>query len=101
MTMKAAIYCRISDDREGSGLGVTRQEADCRALAQTRGWTVTRVYVDNDISLAYSGKPRPSYKQLLSAMREKEFEAVITWHTDRLHRSPVELEEFISVGECS
>jgi site-specific DNA recombinase len=98
--MKAAIYCRISDDREGSGLGVTRQEADCRALAQARGWTVTRVYVDNDIS-AYSGKPRPPYKQLLSAMREKEFEAVISWHTDRLHRSPIELEEFISVCEGS
>jgi site-specific DNA recombinase len=34
-------------------------------------------------------------------MREKEFEAVITWHTDRLHRSPSELEEFINICEGS
>jgi site-specific DNA recombinase len=100
MITKAAIYCRISDGREGSGLGVTRQEEDCRALAEARGWTVTRVFVDNDIS-AYSGKPRPSYKQLLNSMREKDFDAVITWHTDRLHRSPSELEDFITVCEGS
>jgi site-specific DNA recombinase len=36
----AAIYCRISDDREGTGLGVDRQEEDCRALAQRKGWKV-------------------------------------------------------------
>jgi hypothetical protein len=26
---QAGIYCRISDDREGAGLGVARQEARC------------------------------------------------------------------------
>jgi DNA invertase Pin-like site-specific DNA recombinase len=29
----AAIYARISDDREASGLGVERQLQDCRKLA--------------------------------------------------------------------
>ncbi|HEX9497165.1 MAG TPA: hypothetical protein VF926_01955, partial [Mycobacterium sp.] len=29
---RAGIYVRISDDREGRGLGVERQEEDCRAL---------------------------------------------------------------------
>lgn len=32
-----AIYCRISQDGEGSGLGVSRQEEDCRELADRRG----------------------------------------------------------------
>ena len=64
MPNRAAIYCRISDDRAGAGLGVARQEADCRKLAEDRGLTVTQVYVDNDLS-AYSGKPRPGYKALL------------------------------------
>jgi DNA invertase Pin-like site-specific DNA recombinase len=31
-TRRAAIYCRISQDRGGAGLGVARQEEDCRAL---------------------------------------------------------------------
>ena len=48
--LAAAIYARISRDREGAGLGVERQEADCRALAERLGWDVVAVYVDNDIS---------------------------------------------------
>ncbi|MBC7462720.1 MAG: recombinase family protein, partial [Actinobacteria bacterium] len=54
MSLRVAIYCRISDDREGSGLGVARQEEDCRALANKRDWSVEQVFVDNDIS-AYWG----------------------------------------------
>jgi site-specific DNA recombinase len=100
MSLRVAIYCRISDDREGSGLGVARQEEDCRALAGKRGWSVEQVFVDNDIS-AYSGRIRPSYRLLLTAMKNKEIDAVIAWHTDRLHRSPKELEEFISICETS
>ncbi len=49
---RAAIYVRISDDREGQGLGVTRQEQDCRALAERLEWTLhphRPVYSDNDI----------------------------------------------------
>ena len=43
-----AIYVRISEDRAGAGLGVARQEQDCRELAARRGWDVHDVYVDND-----------------------------------------------------
>ncbi|MGO4384611.1 recombinase family protein [Specibacter sp. RAF43] len=96
----AAIYCRISSDRAGGGLGVARQEQDCREIAASLGWNVSRVYVDNDIS-AYSGKTRPSYRELLEAMRAGQIQAVISWHTDRLHRSPLELEEYIDVSEKS
>ncbi|MFC8504138.1 recombinase family protein [Pedococcus sp. NPDC057267] len=98
MTTKAAIYCRISDDRGGAGLGVARQEADCRALVAARGWDVAQVFTDNDLS-AYSGKPRPGYRALLRSAQANEFDAVVAWHSDRLHRSPVELEDFISVCE--
>src|SRR3954454_21458539 len=85
--MKAAIYCRISRDREGAGLGVQRQEDDCRALARQYGWTVSAVHTDNDLS-AYSGKPRPGYRQLLDEMTAGQLGIVVAWHTDRLHRSP-------------
>lgn len=94
----AALYCRISDDREGAGLGVARQEADCRARAEQLGWTVIGVYVDNDLS-AYSGAERPDYRRLLQDMEHGIVDAVIAWHTDRLHRTPLELEEFINICE--
>ena len=66
---RAAIYCRISDDREGRGLGVARQEAECRALADRVGWRVAdgHVYTDNDLS-AYRGRHRPGYRALLGAV---------------------------------
>src|SRR6478736_4372336 len=83
--LPAAIYCRISRDREGAGLGVERQEADCRALAERLGWEVAAVFVDNDIS-AYSGARRPQYDLMLAAVREGEIKGIVAWHPDRLHR---------------
>ncbi|MEV1292822.1 recombinase family protein [Pseudonocardia sp. NPDC049635] len=98
MTVRAAVYVRISQDRTGAGLGVERQEADCRALAERLGWTVARVFVDNDVS-AYSGKSRPQYRALLDAIEAGQVDGVLCWHTDRLHRSPVELEQWITTCE--
>jgi site-specific DNA recombinase len=95
LPLKAAIYCRISKDKTGAGLGVERQEQDCRELAARLGWTVVAVYVDNDLS-AYSGKPRPRYLELLAAIRAGRVDGVLAWHTDRLHRSPIELEDYIT-----
>lgn len=92
----AAIYARISDDKTGGGLGVRRQEDDCRALAEAQGFTVQTVYTDNDIS-AYSGKKRPGYQQMLADIAAGSVDIVISWHTDRLHRSPSELEDYIAV----
>jgi DNA invertase Pin-like site-specific DNA recombinase len=95
---RAAVYTRISDDRTGAGLGVQRQEADCRALAVQLGWDVAELYVDNDLS-AYSGKRRPQYRRMLDDLKRGHVDAVIAWHTDRLHRRATELEEFVAICE--
>lgn len=98
MTRRAAIYCRISQDREGAGLGVERQREDCEKLAASLGWEVLDVITDNDVS-AYSGKPRPGYRKLMARIDSGEIDAVLAWHTDRLHRSPRELEDYIALCE--
>jgi site-specific DNA recombinase len=98
MTRRAALYARISQDREGAGLGVDRQRADCRALAKKLGWPIVVEHTDNDMS-AYSGKRRPGYRELLDDIGTKRVDAVIVWHTDRLHRSPRELEEYVDLCE--
>lgn len=98
-TTSAAIYCRISKDRTGEGLGVERQEQACRKLAAERGLTVIEpVYVDNDIS-AYSGKRRPEYERLVAAIADGQIGHVLAWAPDRLHRSPKELEAYIDASE--
>ena len=95
---QVAIYARISQDRSGEGLGVQRQLEDCREQARMRGWVVVEEYVDNDVS-AYSGKRRPEYSRMLADIADGLRDAVIVYHTDRLHRRPIELEEFTQVCE--
>jgi DNA invertase Pin-like site-specific DNA recombinase len=95
---RAATYARISQDRVGAGLGVARQREDCERLIRERGLVPVGEYSDNDVS-AYSGKPRPGYRQLLADMQAGRFDVVVAWHADRLHRSPVELEHWIDCCE--
>ncbi|MHB1614503.1 MAG: recombinase family protein [Actinomycetes bacterium] len=95
--MKAVgVYARISSDALGEGLGVTRQVEDCQTLAQARGWQVVDVFEDNDLS-AFSGKRRPAYERMLVDVRSGRITGILAWHTDRLHRSPKELEAFIDL----
>lgn len=97
--MRVWIYCRISKDRIGAGMGVELQEKLCRERARKEDWTVDAVYTDNDLS-AYNGKPRPGYDALLTALQSDQASqdvAVLVWHTDRLHRSPPEMEGYIEI----
>ena len=96
MPHSAAVYCRISQDAKGLKAGVKRQEEDCRALAERKGWAVSEVYIDNDLS-AWNGKPRPAYRRLLEDIQAGAVDAVVTYDLDRLHRRPVELEQFFQV----
>ncbi len=95
-----AIYARQSLDRTGAGLAVERQIEDCRKLGRRLklpGEPV--IYTDNDVS-ASSGKPRPDYERLMTALRAGRHRVVVAWHTDRLHRRPIELEDYIAVSEA-
>jgi DNA invertase Pin-like site-specific DNA recombinase len=94
----AAIYCRISLDAEGRGLGVQRQEFECRELAQRLGLDVRAVFVDNDIS-AYKDKHRPAWSDMTARIRAGEFQALIAWHPDRLTRHPLQLEALVELLE--
>ncbi|MER7047708.1 recombinase family protein [Streptomyces jumonjinensis] len=101
--VRCFIYARMSADREGAGLGCERQIEDCYALAEQLStpqaeYRVVKVFQDNDLS-AYSGKPRPDYIEMMDALRSGDGDCVLAWHTDRLHRSPAELETYIDVCE--
>ncbi|MGW5852145.1 recombinase family protein [Streptomyces sp. NPDC055254] len=83
--LRVIIYCRISDDREGRGAGVARQEQSCRARAERNGWDVVAVFVENDLS-AYSGKKRPKYEQMLAMLNADMADAVLALSPKRLYR---------------
>jgi site-specific DNA recombinase len=95
MGKQAAIYARISSDRTGAGIKVDDQVKDCRALAERLDLTVIEPpFTDDDIS-AYSGKKRPGYDNLLTAIRAGKVDVVLALHTDRLHRTVSELLDYI------
>ncbi len=96
MPRAAAVYVRISQDRDGRGLGVDRQAEDCRKLVKAKGWKLAQVYRDNDIS-ASSGRTRPAYRKLFEDIEAGQITAVAVWALDRLHRRPAELEQFIDL----
>lgn len=97
---RAVIYCRISSDQRGEGLGVARQEAEARELCKRHGWTVVNVYSDNDISAWSARKVRPAYRDMLAAIKRDEVDVVVAWHPDRLHRQTRELVSFIDLVEA-
>jgi DNA invertase Pin-like site-specific DNA recombinase len=100
VTKRAAIYQRISRD-DGSALGVQRQEAENRALAEQLGWEIVEPpFTDNDIS-AFKGARRPAFEELVEAIKDGRIDGVIAWHPDRLTRRPSELEALIDLLEAN
>ncbi|WP_216586833.1 recombinase family protein [Streptomyces brasiliscabiei] len=94
---RVGIYLRISDDREGAGLGVERQLKDCKPLATQLGWNVVEIYDDNDMSATNRRKKRKGYHRMLADMQSGHIDAVIAWHPDRLYRQPRELEDLMDL----
>jgi len=94
--LRAGVYLRQSIDKDGNELAVGRQREDCLKLCSERGWEPVE-YVDNDTS-ATKGI-RPGYRRLLDDIQNGTIDAVAVWHLDRLHRQPVELEEFMTIAE--
>jgi DNA invertase Pin-like site-specific DNA recombinase len=91
-----AVYVRISRDMGGEGEGVEDQEGVCRKRCDRHGWTVSKVYVENDVSASTNtAKPRPQYDAMLAAIRAGEVRAVVAYSNSRLTRRPLELEGLI------
>lgn len=96
----AAIYVRISDDKGLTGLGVARQEQDCRALCERKGWPVGGLYVENGTSATRAGR-RPVYAQLVEHITAGLVDALVAWDVDRLYRHPRELEDLFEVCDAA
>jgi DNA invertase Pin-like site-specific DNA recombinase len=100
MSKRAAIYTRISDDKERHARNVATQEEDCRALAEREGLTVVEVYSDNDISASTnSRKPRPGWNAMLDDAEAGRFNVILAYTTSRLTRRGTEREELIALHD--
>lgn len=80
------MYLRISQDRTGERAGVERQREDCLKRAKERGWEVTAIETDNDLS-ASGKKRRPGFEAMLEAVDSGRASVVVAWSLDRLQRN--------------
>ncbi|MFZ2530005.1 MAG: recombinase family protein [Rhodococcus sp. (in: high G+C Gram-positive bacteria)] len=96
---RAAIYLRISQDREADGLALSRQREDCENLAKFRRWEVVKTYTDQSKSATDKTAVRPDYDAMIADYEAGAFEAIICWDLDRLTRQPRQLEDWIDRAE--
>jgi DNA invertase Pin-like site-specific DNA recombinase len=84
--LRAAIYLRISLDRENTRLGVDRHREDAQELIKRRDWQFTEVYEDNDISGA-GHKKRPGFQKLIADIEKGAMDVVVAQEWPRLERN--------------
>jgi site-specific DNA recombinase len=95
----AAVYARLSLDKNDDRLGIDRQLELCRKLAREKHWTIAEEYVDNSIS-AFNGRHRPAYEAMLADLEHGRRDAVLCVDLDRLTRRPIELETFMAIADA-
>lgn len=98
----AAIYTRISRDKEGEERGVTRQREDCEALAVKLNLDVVARYSDNNEGASRhtnKTKLRPEYRRLLEDARQGRFSTIIAYSNSRLTRRMREFEDLLALFE--
>lgn len=85
--MKAALYAKVSSDRQDVDLSISAQLRALREHAERGGHQIVREYVDE----AESGRTadRPQFQQMIADARRpsKPFEAVLVWKYSRFARS--------------
>lgn len=97
--LRAVIYARVSSDPHNKGKSVADQIKDCLAVCEREGWTVARVFEDNDRSASrYARKDRPEYEKLMDFVRSGDCDVLVTWEASRFQR---DLELYVRLREIS
>jgi site-specific DNA recombinase len=96
MTKRAAIYVRVSSERQAGEDRVSPQSqlADCREHCEKRGYKIVAEIDDIKryrskgrlVNPSGTRKDRPGYLELLRMARNGEIDVIVAWKEDRLYR---------------
>ena len=92
-TRRAAIYVRVSTDRQT----VENQVAKLTEVAKARGWQIVATFTDAGISGAK--KDRPGLDDMLKQTQRGTFDVVMAWAIDRVGRSLIEFSVRSSISK--
>ena len=97
--MKAAIYCRLSEEDKNKqnvtddSNSIKNQKAMLLEYAMAQGWDVYNIYSDDDY--AGSDRNRPEFKRLLSDAEERKFDVVLCKTQSRFTRELELVEKYL------
>jgi hypothetical protein len=83
MTIRTAIYARVSTTNHGQD--VSLQTRELRQFAEARGWQIAGEYVDAGVSGAKDS--RPELNRMMADAHNRRFDVVVVWRFDRFARS--------------
>ena len=102
MTKTAALYARVSSDRQKESGTIASQTAALRQFAQARGYSVPPEWVFEDDGFSGARLDRPGLEAVRDLAAEGRIEAVLVLSPDRLSRKyayqVLLLEEFARCG---
>jgi len=82
----AAIYARVSSDRQREEQTIASQTAALKEMAQAQGWMVPPGWVFEDEGYSGASLVRPGLEQLRDLAAEGQIESVLVYSPDRLSR---------------
>jgi len=82
--LRAGIYDRVSDDRQGKSRSVQQQNEGNRAACEDNRWTVYDTYADPDRSASrFATKVRENWKRLLADLAAGRIDVLVIWESSR------------------
>jgi site-specific DNA recombinase len=102
MNKLAAIYARVSSDRQKEDKTIASQTSSLREYAQAQGYTVPEGWIFEDEGYSGATLARPGLERLRDLVAEGQVQAVLVYGPDRLSRKyayqVLLLEEFSRQG---
>jgi DNA invertase Pin-like site-specific DNA recombinase len=83
MTIRMAVYARVSTTNHGQD--VTVQTRELEQFAEARGWHMVDAYIDSGVSGTKDS--RPELNRLMADAHKRRFDVVAVWRFDRFARS--------------
>jgi DNA invertase Pin-like site-specific DNA recombinase len=94
MAKRAVIYVRTSSEQQAEKNSPIEQEADCRQLAEQKGFVVVNIYRDTEryrvrnkwVEPSGTRYDRPGLLAMLRDAADDQFDVILAWREDRLYR---------------
>ena len=93
MTMKVALYCRVSTSTKEQT--TENQRLELKSYCDRMNYEIVKIYED-EVSGAKSREKRPAYNELCQDAFLKKFDAIIGWDVSRFGRLMKEFVSFLS-----